>query len=124
MHRAIHKNRLERYLMQHHKNINEFLMSKLNVDEMALELATAKWPAILRVNIAKLNNVINILHENKITSDEILQHGRIFYFNIKTIEKRIESLKKQGIIPKITILIVSEESFERYVTVVAIIERL
>lgn len=117
MRRAIQKNQVQRSLMQHHKSVNEYLMSKLKVDEKTLKLATAKWPAILRVNLAKLDNLINILHQNGITSNEILQYGRIFYFNIKTIEKRIESLKNEGLIPKLTLLIVSEQSFERYVTI-------
>lgn len=92
-------------------------MSKLNVDEERLNRAVVKSPGILRVNLMKLNRLINILHKNGITSDEILQNIRIFYFNIETVENRIKVMKKERLVPRLAVLVVDERSFERYVTV-------
>lgn len=93
-------------------------MSKLKVDEETLNPAITKSPGILRVNLLKLNRLINILHQNGITSDDILRHTRIFYFNIETIQNRIECLKKERLVPRLPVLALSERSFERYVIVI------
>lgn len=92
-------------------------MNKLKVDEERLNLAIMKSPGILRVNLLKLNRLINILHQNGITSDEILQHVRIFYFNVETIQNRIKIMKKECLVPTLAVLAVAEQSFERYVIV-------
>lgn len=113
--RAIQKNSLKRGLMRHHTSINEYLMSKLNVDEERLNRAVVKSPGILRVNLMKLNRLINILHKNGITSDEILQNIRIFYFNIETVENRIKVMKKERLVPRLAVLVVDERSFERHI---------
>jgi len=117
MHRAIQRNNVKRGLMTNYSSVNEFLINKLKVDEETLNLAITKSPSILQVNLMKLNQLINILHQNGITSNEILQHIRIFYFNFETIQNRIKILKKEGLVPRLTVLILAEQSFERYVTV-------
>lgn len=104
--------------MRNHSSVSEFLMSKLKVDEETLNLAITKSPGILRVNLSKLNRLINILHQNGITSDEILRHIRIFYFNVETVQNRIERLKKERLVPRLAVLALAEQSFERYVIVI------
>ncbi|XP_011859771.1 PREDICTED: uncharacterized protein LOC105557197 [Vollenhovia emeryi] len=99
------------------ENVSEYLQKKLKVDEEALNTVTKKSPGILRVNIAKLDQLIDILHQNGITSDEILRHARIFYFNIETVQKRIEIFKKEGLLPKLTMLTQSEQIFDQYIEV-------
>ncbi|XP_050453822.1 transcription termination factor, mitochondrial [Cataglyphis hispanica] len=111
--RAIQNNNVKRCIMRNHSSVSEFLMYKLKIDEERLNLAIAKSPGILRINLLKLNWLINILHENGITSDDILQDTRIFYFNIQTVQKRIERLKKEHIVPKLPVLALAEQSFER-----------
>ncbi len=64
--------------MQHYGNVSDYLQNKLKIDDEMLNSAVQKVPNILRVNIAKLDQLINILHQNGITSDEILQCARIF----------------------------------------------
>ncbi|XP_018344827.1 PREDICTED: uncharacterized protein LOC108750086 isoform X2 [Trachymyrmex septentrionalis] len=113
--RAIQKNKVERSLMQHYGNISDYLQNKLKVDDEILNSVIQKVPNILRVNIAKLDQLINILHQNGITSDEILQHAEIFYFHINTIQNRIVILKKTNLALKLTVLIKSEQNFERYI---------
>ncbi|CAL1678967.1 unnamed protein product [Lasius platythorax] len=113
--RAIQKNSLKRGLMRHHTSINEYLMNKLKIDEERLNLAITKSPGILRVNLLKLNRLISILHQNGITSDEILRHIRIFYFNVETVQNRIKIMKKECLVPKLAVLAVAEQSFERHI---------
>ncbi|XP_072762362.1 transcription termination factor, mitochondrial-like isoform X2 [Anoplolepis gracilipes] len=113
--RAIQKNNVKRCLLNRHSSISEFLINKLEIDEESLNRAITKSPGILRVNVLKLNRLINILHQNKITSNEILQYIRIFYFNTDTVQKRIETLNKERIIVRLSSLVLSEQSFERYV---------
>lgn len=113
--RAIQRNNVERGLMRNHSSVSEFLMSKLMVDEETLNLAITKSPGILRVNLSKLNRLINILHQNGITSDEILRHIRIFYFNVETVQNRIERLKKERLVPRLAVLALAEQSFERHI---------
>ncbi|KYM81393.1 hypothetical protein ALC53_08161 [Atta colombica] len=115
--RAIQKNKVERSLMQHYGNVSDYLQNKLKIDDEMLNSAVQKVPNILRVNIAKLDQLINILHQNGITSDEILQCARIFYFNINTIQNRIAILKKANLAPKLTVLILSERIFDQYVEI-------
>ncbi|GAB1867280.1 mTERF domain-containing protein 1, mitochondrial [Camponotus japonicus] len=113
--RAIQRNNVKRGLMTNYSSVNEFLINKLKVDEETLNLAITKSPSILQVNLMKLNQLINILHQNGITSNEILQHIRIFYFNFETIQNRIKILKKEGLVPRLTVLLLAEQSFERYI---------
>ena len=108
---------MKRGLIGYHTTVSEYLMRMLNIDEETLNLLITKSPAILRVNVSKLKRLINVLHNNGITSDEILQHKRIFFFNVETIENRIMRLKKEGLSLRMTPLVASEEWFERYVTV-------
>lgn len=112
--RAIQKNKVKRSLMQHYGNVSDYLQNKLKLDDEVLNSLVQKVPSILRVNIAKLNQLINILHQNGITNDEILRHSRIF-FNIDTIQNRIAILKKANLALKITVLIKSEQSFDQCV---------
>lgn len=121
MYRAIQKNRVECHLMQQYKNVSEYLQNKLKVDEETLNSTTKKMPNILRVNVAKLNQLIDILHQNGITSDEILRHAQIFYFNVETVKNRIEILKKEGLLPKLTVLTRTERGFDQYVNIINII---
>jgi len=114
---------VERSLMQHYGNVSDYLQNKLKIDDEMLNSAVRKVPNILRVNIAKLDQLINILHQNGITSDEILQCARIFYFNINTIQNRIAILKKANLAPKLTVLILSERVFDQYVKFTKIIYR-
>lgn len=92
-------------------------MNKLKIDEETLDLALKKWPQILRINLSKLDRIINLLHENGICSKEILRNDRIFYFNTETIRNRIEILKENDIDPTLTLLVLSECVFERYVSI-------
>lgn len=111
--RAIQKNKVERNLMQQCENISQYLQNKLKVNEEMLNLAVQKMPGILRVNIVKLDQLIDLLHQNGITSDEILRHARIFYFNIDTIQNRIKILRKEGLIPNLTMLTQAERVFDQ-----------
>lgn len=92
-------------------------MRKLKIDETTLNLALTKWPKILRINLTKLDRLISILHNNGITSDEILQYERILYFNVETMQNRLEILKKENLTPKVPVLMCSEEQFKQYVTI-------
>lgn len=114
-HRAIQKNKVKHSVLQHHANINEYLQNKLKVDEEMLNSATKKMPGILRVNIEKLDRIINILHQNEITSDKILRHTRILNFNVETVQRRINILRKEDFVPNLAILIQAEDSFNQYV---------
>ncbi|XP_077258479.1 transcription termination factor, mitochondrial-like [Temnothorax americanus] len=113
--RAIQKNKVERSLMQQCENVSEYLQNKLKVDEETLNSAAKKVPGVFRVNIAKLDQLINILHQNGITSDEILRHARVFYFNIETVQNRIEMLKKEGLLPNLAVLTQAERVFEHHI---------
>lgn len=118
--RAIQQNEVKRSLMQQYNNISEYLQNKLKVDEETLNLAVKKEPSILRINIGKLNQLIDILHQNGITSNEILQNARIFYFNIETIQNRIKTLKEKGLFPNLVILTQAQRVFDRYVKMIKI----
>lgn len=107
--------------MQQCDNVSEYLQNKLKIDEKTLNLAVKKEPSILRVNIAKLNQLIDMLHQNGITSNEILRHARIFYFNVETVQNRIETLKKEGLFLNLAVLIQAERIFNRYVKMIKII---
>nr|XP_012226100.1 PREDICTED: uncharacterized protein LOC105674401 [Linepithema humile] len=113
--RAIEKNHIKHNFLRNHETVNEYLMRKLKIDETTLNLALTKWPKILRINLTKLDRLISILHHNGITSDEILQYERIFYFNVETVQNRLEMFKKEGLTPKIPALIWSEQQFQQFV---------
>jgi len=103
-------------LLRNHETVNEFLMRKLQINEKTLDLALTKWSKILRVNLTKLDRLINMLHHNGITSDEILQYEKIFYFNVETVRNRLEILKNENFTPKLSVLVYSESQFQKYVT--------
>ncbi|XP_014469582.1 PREDICTED: uncharacterized protein LOC106741783 [Dinoponera quadriceps] len=114
--RAIQKNYAKRDILQNYNNLNEYLLTKLNVKEEDLNILTLKWPSILRVNPKKLDKVITMLHDNGITSNEIIRTGGpIFFFNIETIQKRINTLQTKNMPIKIPTLKMSVKSFERYI---------
>lgn len=113
--RAIQRNKVESSLMQNYGNINDYLQDKLKVNEEQLNLAIKKVPGVLRVNVAKLDRLIDILHQNGITSDEMLRYARIFFFNVETIQYRIEALKTNRLIPTVIVLIKDEQTFEQYI---------
>lgn len=104
--------------MQQCENVSEYLQNKLKVHEEMLNLAVKKTPGVLRVNIAKLDQLIDILHQNGITSDEILRHARVFYFSIETVQNRIEILKKTGLLPNLAVLTQAERIFDQYVKMI------
>lgn len=101
--------------MQEHQDVKEYLIHKLNVDKKLLEEAIAKRPTILRVNIVKIDQLIDLLKQNGITGKDILRHPRIFYFNTETLRKRIEMLKKNCLLPKVTIITYSQKDLEGYI---------
>lgn len=107
--------------MQHHKTIGEYLMNKLNIDVNTLDCLITKSPGILRINLVKLNTLINLLHKNGITSKEILLNERIFYFSIATIENRIKTLYEKDIPLRFPLLLCGEKVFNRYVCTAHII---
>ncbi|XP_020285697.1 transcription termination factor, mitochondrial [Pseudomyrmex gracilis] len=111
--RAVERNYIRRGLLKSHTTVSEYLLTKLKVNEETLDLALTKWPHILRINLSKLDRIINLLHQNRICSKEILRNDRIFYFNTETIKNRIEILKKNNIAPTLTLLVLSECAFER-----------
>lgn len=118
--RAIQRNTVERDLMQNCKNINEYLQNKLKVDEETLNLAVTKTPSILRVNIVKLDQLIDILHQNGITSEEILRYDKIFYSSVETVQNRIKILKNEGLLPNLAVLIKADRIFNRCVKIINI----
>lgn len=104
--------------MQQCENVKEYLQHKLKVHEEILNSAVKKTPGVLRVNIAKLDQLIDMLHQNGITSDEILRHSRIFYFSIETIQNRIEILKKADLPLNLAVLTQAERIFDQYVKMI------
>lgn len=90
----------------------------MKIEEKQLNILISKCPTILRVNPLKLDKLIDMLHENGISSDEIIQMGGpIFYFNPETIQKRIEILNQRNICVQIPTLKLSEKTFDEYVTI-------
>lgn len=84
-------------LLQDYGSVKNYLINKLNVDEKLLEKAISKYPSILRIKLKKLTELIDLLLQNNITGDDIVNHPKIFYFNIETLRQRIEILKEVGI---------------------------
>lgn len=119
--RSIERNHVKHKLLRNHETVSEYLMRILKIDETTLDLALTKWPQILRISLTKLNRLIKLLHQYGITSSEILQHERIFYFNIETVKNRLEILKKENLVPKLPTLISSEQQFKQYVKVTKVI---
>lgn len=113
--RYIKKRNLQREILQEHKDVKGYLIDKLNVDKKLLEEAIAKRPTILRVNVLKIDQLIDLLQQNGITSKEIIRHPRVFYFNTETLRKRIELLKKVGLLPKVTVITYSQKDLESYI---------
>lgn len=109
------KNQIERELLLSQQDAKGYLMHKLNVDEKTLKSATTRWPGILRVKIIKLAQLIDMLQQNGIESHEILKHGRVFQFKTTTLHERIETLKENGLEPKLTVITFSKKSFDQYI---------
>lgn len=101
--------------MQEYPDVKEYLINKLNVDEKLFEKAITKWPFILRVNVSKISELINLLQQNGIMGDEIIRYPRVFYFNTETLHKRIEMLKKAGLSPKVSLLTYSQKDLDEYI---------
>lgn len=115
LYRHIKKNHLRREILQDHQDVKKYLIDKLNVDEKLLEEAIAKLPTILRINVLKLNQLIDLLQQNGFMGDEILRHPRVFYFNTETLRKKIERLKEVGLRPKVTLLVYSQKDLDEYI---------
>lgn len=113
--RYIKKRNLQREILQEHQDVKGYLIDKLNVDKKLLEEAIAKRPTILRVNVQKINQLIDLLQQNGITGKEIIRHPRVFYFNTETLRKRIEMLKKVGLLPRVTVITYSHKDLEDYI---------
>lgn len=114
LNRHIKKRHLQREILQD-QDVKEYLINKLNVDEELLKKALIRWPTILRVNVRKINQLIDLLQQNGIMGDEILRHPRVFYFNTETLHKRIEMLKEAGLPPKVSLIIYSQKDLDKYV---------
>lgn len=95
-------------LLQEHGSFKNYLINTLNVEEKHFEEAITKYPSILRMNFKKLPELIDLLRQNGITSDDIVSHPRILYISINTLRKRIEMLKENNIPPKVNLLISKE----------------
>jgi len=115
LYRYLTKKITQRDLLEPHKNVRDFLISKLNVDENVFDKAMIKAPHLLRVNVQQLNEVIYMLQKNGITSDEILRYPRIFHHNKETLRKRLDILKEVDIPPRVNLLIFGQKCFDRYV---------
>ncbi|XP_011336238.1 transcription termination factor, mitochondrial isoform X2 [Ooceraea biroi] len=111
----ISNHRRKQEVLQHHQSVKYYLISKLGTDEEALESALKKYPNILRVNVVKIDEVINILQYHGITSDDILNNARIFFFKIKTLRKRIDTFKESGLPLKLSVFTYSQQQFDSYV---------
>lgn len=115
LYRHIEKSHLQREVLQDYQDVKKYLIDKLNVDEKLFEEVIAKWPTILRVNVQKLNQLIDLLQQNDIRGDEILRHPRVFYFNTETLRKKIEMLKEVGLTPKVALIIYSQKDLDEYI---------
>lgn len=102
-------------LLQSHRDIKGYLMYKLNVNEEIIEKFLDRWPVVLQVDILKMEELIDMLHQYGFTNDEILIHGRIFKSKITTLRTRMETLKDYGLPAKITILMFSKKNFNNFV---------
>lgn len=74
-----------------------------------------RWPTILRVNVTKIDELINVLRQNGIANEDIVNHGRIFYSKVNTIRERIDTLKKAGLPLGASVLTYSQKMFDNYV---------
>lgn len=106
---------MERDVLKPHTNVRDFLISKLNVDEDVLDKAIEKSPQLLRVQVPKLDQVINILQENGLTGDKIIRYPRVFYYSKETLCKRLETLREAGIPPRVNLITFDQSSFDIYV---------
>jgi len=96
------------------KSVKQYLIDKLNTDEAKFEEKLKTNPTILTINILKMNEIINILHQNGITNDDLLNNLRIFTRKVETIRKRIEILKEANIPLKIYIFMHTQKMFDNY----------
>lgn len=103
------------HLLHSHRNIKGYLMHRLKADEDVMEKFLNKWKFVQNVNILKIEEFINILHEYGFTNNDILTHGRIFNFKIDSIRMRLEVLKDVGLPLKITAVLFSQKCFDEYV---------
>ncbi|XP_025158790.1 transcription termination factor, mitochondrial isoform X2 [Harpegnathos saltator] len=102
-------------LLEFYQNNKGYLMYKLNVNEKTIDDFFVKWPQVTRVDILKLKELLDMLYQYNFTHNEILTHGRIFYFKIETLRKRIEILIEAGLTPKITRILFSKDHFDNFV---------
>lgn len=115
LYRYVKKSIEQRDLLGPHKNVRDFLISKLNTDENALDKAILKAPALLRVKVQQLDEVINMLQENGITNDKILCYPRIFHHNKETLRERLKILREADMTPRISLLVFGKKYFDRCV---------
>lgn len=101
-------------LLQEYGSVKNYLINKLDVDEKLLEKAISKYPSILRVKLKKLTELVDMLQQNGITGDDIINHPKVFYFNIETLRRQIEILKEAGIPLKISSIIYKQRTLDRH----------
>lgn len=106
------KMKTERWkFLQEHGSVENYLITKLDVDKKFLKEVVTKYPSILRINIKKLIELVNLLRQNDIKGDDILSHPKIFYVSTETLGERIEILKECGIPLRINLLIFDQKNF-------------
>jgi len=106
--------------MRYHKNVNEYIINKFDVDKHIVDMAVAKSPNILQIDLIKLNKMMNLLKENGFTSNEVFQHGRILFFNTTNIQNRIIILKEIDVRVRLPLLACNMTTFKRYASIVKI----
>lgn len=100
-----------RNFMQKYGSVENYLINKLDVDKKLLEEAVVKRPSILRVNLKKLIELVNLLRQNDMKGNGIISHPKIFYFSVETLRERIEILKEYNIPLRINLLTLDQKSF-------------
>lgn len=101
--------------MQYHPNNKKYLMCKLNIDKKTIAKFLKKWPRIIKVDVLKLEEMFNMLYQYGFTNNEIITHGQIVHYKIKTLRERIETLKEANITPKITVIMFNRKDFDRFI---------
>ncbi|XP_055711272.1 transcription termination factor, mitochondrial [Phlebotomus papatasi] len=106
-----------RALLGSNESTLEYLSERLGYDLETMRYITSKHPAVLRVRMTKIKEILDfLLLEEGFTTHDIAQVPRILCHSLETTRTRLAELKGYGCVPStLVILCRSQREYEKFV---------
>ncbi|BES88485.1 Hypothetical protein NTJ_01291 [Nesidiocoris tenuis] len=93
-----------------------YLTNRLGISEDKVKTFAQKHPPVMRVQVSKMNEIIDYLMSEGYPAEKIVQTPRILCHSLVTIQVRMEKLKQRNYVPQtLSTLCKSKRSFEEFI---------